>query len=384
MIKNFKIRNYKNFKDLSIDNLGQFNLLVGNNNTGKSNILEAILLYTNNFDLNSWRLVLQNRNEDITCFHAEGQTEDDMISAIAPLCIDRNLNMFKDSTDNSIVLGTDNDYLQVSLTHVVAKLTQLGQHTITKMVPYSEENKITSNMEEIRPAIISKTSRLDKTTFKSISRIALRTIKSLVWLDRGCLAKGAFVSPMPKNPIVFLACKAIDANLFEKSWSKISMTPMELEFSNILQLVYPNVNKVNLLKMPDGRNVPFVALNNGVRMPLSELGDGMTHIANILIALVSAQNGILLLDEVESGLHYTTLQTIWKSIFDIATRLNVQVIATTHSVDCIKAFTDYNIENNVHMGNIYSLGMNNNELTIKTYDDPKQIDNLLAGGLEIR
>lgn len=383
MIKNFKIKNYKNFKDLSIDNLGQFNLFVGNNNTGKSNVLEAILLYINNFDLNSWRLVLQNRNEDITCFHAEGQTEDDMINAIAPLCIDRNSNIFKAPTDNSIVLGTDNDYLQISLTHVVSKSIQLGQHTITKIVPYSE-NSISSNMETIRTAIISKTSRSDKTTFKSISRTALGTIKSFLWLDRGNLAKGVFVSPTPKNPIVFLACKAIDANLFEKSWSKISMTPMESEFSNILQLVYPNVDKVNLLKMPDGRNVPFVALRNGVRMPLSELGDGMTHIANILIALISAQNGILLLDEVESGLHYTTLQTIWKSIFDIATRLNVQVIATTHSVDCIKAFTDYNIENNVHMGNIYSLGINNNQLTIKTYDDPKQIDDLLAAGVEIR
>lgn len=383
MIKNFKIKNYKNFKDLSIDNLGQFNLLVGNNNTGKSNVLEAILLYINNFDLNSWRLVLQNRNEDITCFHAEGQTEDDMINAIAPLCIDRNSNIFKAPTDNSIVLGTDNDYLQISLTHVVSKSIQLGQHTITKIVPYSE-NSISSNMETIRTAIISKTSRSNKTTFKSISRRTLGTIKSFLWLDRGNLAKGVFVSPTPKNPIVFLACKAIDANLFEKSWSKISMTPMESEFSNILQLVYPNVNKVNLLKMPDGRNVPFVALRNGVRMPLSELGDGMTHIANILIALISAQNGILLLDEVESGLHYTTLQTIWKSIFDIATRLNVQVIATTHSVDCIKAFTDYNIENNVHMGNIYSLGINNNQLTIRTYDDPKQIDDLLAAGVEIR
>lgn len=383
MIKNFKIKNYKNFKDLSIDNLGQFNLLVGNNNTGKSNVLEAILLYINNFDLNSWRLVLQNRNEDITCFHAEGQTEDDMIKAIAPLCIDRNSNIFKAPTDNSIVLGTDNDYLQISLTHVVSKSIQLGQHTITKIVPYSE-NSISSNMETIRTAIISKTSRSDKTTFKSISLKTLGTIKSFLWLDRGNLAKGVFVSPTPKNPIVFLGCKAIDANLFEKSWSKISMTPMESEFSNILQLVYPNVDKVNLLKMPDGRNVPFVALRNGVRMPLSELGDGMTHIANILIALISAQNGILLLDEVESGLHYTTLQTIWKSIFDIATRLNVQVIATTHSVDCIKAFTDYNIENNVHMGNIYSLGINNNQLAIKTYDDPKQIDDLLAAGVEIR
>lgn len=200
---------------------------------------------------------------------------------------------------------------------------------------------------------------------------------------RSWLTRGAMVSPTPKCHLVFLSCKAIDANLFEKSWSRISMTPMESEFFNILQLVYPNIDKVNLLKMPDGRNVPFVALKNGVRMPLSELGDGMTHISNILIALVSAQNGVLLLDEIESGLHVTTLRTVWNSIFDIATRLHIQVFATTHSIDCIRAFTDYNI-NNVHMGNIYRLGMDNNQLGITIYDDPHKIDDLLAAGIDIR
>lgn len=381
MIKNFKIQNYKNLENLSIENLGQFNLLVGNNNTGKSNILEALLLYFNKFSLDSIQTILDNRNEDISCFHGDGKTEEELIKTLGPLCPDRNYNSLKQAANNSIVIGTDNDYLQIALIHAVSRQIQLGQHTITQMAPYSQKGS--SSLEEVRPAILSRTSRTDNTTFKTLSRTAFSTISSLVWLDRSNFARGVMLPPTPRCPIVFLSCKAIDANLFEKNWSKISMTPEEAEFFNVLQKIYPAIDKVNLLKMPDGRDVPFVALKNGVRMPLSELGDGMTHVANILIALVGAQNGVLLLDELESGLHVSTLRIIWKSIFDIATRLNVQVFATTHSIDCIRAFTDYNIEKK-NMGSIYKLGWENNVLGITMYNDPNVVDDLLAAGVDIR
>ena len=50
-------------------------------------------------------------------------------------------------------------------------------------------------------------------------------------------------------------------------------------------------------------------------------------------------DGILLIDEIESGLHYSALLDVWKLIFKTAKDLNVQVFATTHSKDCIEAFT---------------------------------------------
>lgn len=40
----------------------------------------------------------------------------------------------------------------------------------------------------------------------------------------------------------------------------------------------------------------------------------------------------------DSGLHFTTLVDVWRLIFDTAARLDVQVVATTHSWDCIEAF----------------------------------------------
>jgi AAA15 family ATPase/GTPase len=54
--------------------------------------------------------------------------------------------------------------------------------------------------------------------------------------------------------------------------------------------------------------------------------------------MVNAQDGYLLIDEFENGLHYSVQEQVWEVVFTLAKSLNVQVFATTHSSDCIKAF----------------------------------------------
>jgi AAA15 family ATPase/GTPase len=74
------------------------------------------------------------------------------------------------------------------------------------------------------------------------------------------------------------------------------------------------------------------------RIPLRSLGEGMTRLFGIVLALVNVQNGLLLIDEIDSGLHYTVFPDLWRLVFKLAARLNVQVFATTHSWDCIAGF----------------------------------------------
>ena len=58
----------------------------------------------------------------------------------------------------------------------------------------------------------------------------------------------------------------------------------------------------------------------------------------IILSLCNARNGILLIDEIENGLHYSVQPLVWKTIFQLAQKLDVQVFATTHSRDCVLAF----------------------------------------------
>ena len=75
-------------------------------------------------------------------------------------------------------------------------------------------------------------------------------------------------------------------------------------------------------------------------LPIRSLGDGMQRLLGIALALVNARDGLLLIDEIENGLHYLTQPDLWRLIFQLARDLNVQVFATTHSWDCIEAFQE--------------------------------------------
>ncbi|MCY4304500.1 MAG: AAA family ATPase [Aestuariivita sp.] len=74
-------------------------------------------------------------------------------------------------------------------------------------------------------------------------------------------------------------------------------------------------------------------------VPLKRLGDGVQRLLGIALALANCQNGILLIDEVENGIHYSILPKLWDMIFKTAQEGNIQVIAATHSWDCISSFT---------------------------------------------
>ena len=73
-------------------------------------------------------------------------------------------------------------------------------------------------------------------------------------------------------------------------------------------------------------------------LPLRSMGDGINRILTIILAMVNCENGYLLIDEFENGLHYSVQEKLWEIIFYLAERLNIQVFATTHSNDAIEVF----------------------------------------------
>lgn len=68
------------------------------------------------------------------------------------------------------------------------------------------------------------------------------------------------------------------------------------------------------------------------------MGDGINRILTIILALVNSDNGFLLIDEFENGLHHSIQEKLWEIIFNLANKLNVQIFVTTHSEDCISGF----------------------------------------------
>lgn len=73
-------------------------------------------------------------------------------------------------------------------------------------------------------------------------------------------------------------------------------------------------------------------------IPTNLMGGGFEKLLKIALTMIQFQNGIVLIDEIENGLYYSVQQKLWDAIFNWANALNVQVFATTHSMECIEAF----------------------------------------------
>jgi AAA15 family ATPase/GTPase len=72
-------------------------------------------------------------------------------------------------------------------------------------------------------------------------------------------------------------------------------------------------------------------------LPINIMGDGIRRILSILTVISNIQGGVLFVDEIENGLHYSTLQILWKAILKALDVYHVQLFATTHSNECIGA-----------------------------------------------
>ncbi|HHY66502.1 MAG TPA: ATP-binding protein [Alicyclobacillus sp.] len=101
-----------------------------------------------------------------------------------------------------------------------------------------------------------------------------------------------------------------------------------------LRLIEPDVEKVEIEDV-----IPSIWMKD-IHSPvtLPSLGHGTSRLFDLTLALANAAHGILLVDEIENGLHYSVQFGIWKLMVDTARRSNVQVFATTHSWECIEAF----------------------------------------------
>ena len=72
-------------------------------------------------------------------------------------------------------------------------------------------------------------------------------------------------------------------------------------------------------------------------VPLPVMGEGMTRIARIVLAVSATPNGVVLIDEIENGLHHSALTDVWQVVEKAASQFGTQVFATTHSLECVQA-----------------------------------------------
>ena len=110
----------------------------------------------------------------------------------------------------------------------------------------------------------------------------------------------------------------------------------EETFQKLLAKIDARIKKVRIHPGEDGNQV-VVDIGLSELLPLAQVGQGVYRLATILADIIGEKTDVLLIDEIENGLHHSVQKQIWTGLAEVAKELNVQIFATTHSGECLHA-----------------------------------------------
>jgi predicted ATPase len=122
----------------------------------------------------------------------------------------------------------------------------------------------------------------------------------------------------------------------------VVLTPNEEIIIEALGSIEPRTQRIASLGFDSHKNsrsrggIVVRLAGSNQRIPIGSTGDGMWRILGLALAIVNAKDGVLLVDEIDTGLHFSAMADMWKLIWETAQELDVQVFATTHNNKSIK------------------------------------------------
>jgi AAA15 family ATPase/GTPase len=293
--KSLKIENFRCFQSFELQQLGRLNLLVGTNNSGKTSIIEAIQLLSSRTNLESLEELMIGRGEYILSDEFDGRRELDI----------RHLFF-----GNEIEIG--------SIFSV-----------------FDSSNK---NNEKFTMSIVENRQRMEIVAQISSMRLNF-PLSSLGGLFLDVPYHRRFRKDT-KYPTHFVTSSSLTTRKMVELFDRVVLTPEEDLVTGALQILEPSIERIAIIGSEkyrkDGVRSGFVVRfsNSDRRIPIGSMGDGMWRILGLTLAIVNARNGVLLVDEIDTGFHFSTMSNMWRLIWETAKRLNVQVFATTHNSDC--------------------------------------------------
>ncbi len=324
-ISSIQIENYRIFEQFAIPRLGRVNLIAGKNNVGKSCLLEALQVYASRGAPSVLIDILQERDE---------------------LPAQQSMNL-KEITDG--VRNLFHGRKKIAEETLPIRMTGTGEagavFELSVGYPYDDSRTLDQGARQHRIAETSvlAANSVSATLIPALMRRQDSVLLQVIRLESFAQYADPFLeSTLPAStPCVALAARGLTAEKITKLWDEIALTRVESEIIRALRIIAPDVEAVNIVgrgERPSQVVAKVRRKQDPEPIPLRSLGEGMNRLFGLSLALVNARNGLLLIDEIESGLHYSVQLEVWRLILQMAQSLNVQVFASTHSWDCISAF----------------------------------------------
>ena len=150
-----------------------------------------------------------------------------------------------------------------------------------------------------------------------------------------------------ESSVRFLPTMRMETIQMTALWDEVQANDEDALVLQTLRYIEPRVER--LLARGEGEQRSFWVRLKGQKelVRLSSVGDGMRHLLALALNVAMSANRYLLIDEIDLGLHHSVMAKMWRMLIESARRLNIQVFATTHSIDCINALAEVQKELNL-------------------------------------
>ena len=330
MLRTLRISGFRGLREFSMSGLGRVNLLVGTNNCGKTSVLEAIhMLSVPGTPLPLWQAQLR-RGELIDA------TDEPQID-IAHLIFGRKLALGAGFTIKGDGATGQQDFVASLVVHERQEFPSGLQRQV-----FDEDEE---NGDDIPPAPgLLKSTGLGLTwAIGSLVRnLGLPITRRGGVRSRSLVTSRDDSGTETQGEVLLITTEGLSRDRTISMFERIVLTPNEATLLRALRTIEPEIERIasigtyarQSLRELRGGLAMMVA---GQRIPIGSMGDGIWRLLGIALALVSARGGVLLIDEIDTGLHYSVLVDMWRLVLETARSLDVQVFATTHSRDCYEA-----------------------------------------------
>jgi predicted ATPase len=334
MISSFRISGFKLFRHLEVPRLGGLNLFVGKNNTGKSCLLEAIELYSCGSPRDVLRVALRREQDGSRRRRGEGYYRSESLNLLQPLfgLFHRDRGQVSQLLQIRLDAGRYGSELSIDCEPFLSDMID-GDLPMEKFGHLEPQNRQQFLREVLRDVL--HIHRGDK---KLRSEVFDRSLRGFPIPEEALEAEG-WIHP-DFLPVAFLPARGFTNEDAKRLWDKASLTDKDEVLLTWLRLVDREIRDLRYLSdSTSSSDLPYLKINGDRgRVSLSSQGDGLTRLFHIGLAMSDASRGILLIDEFENGLHWEVQKEIWSALLRASMDFGIQVFATTHSWDCIKAF----------------------------------------------
>jgi predicted ATPase len=310
MAKSIKISNFRCFKDTELTDCRRINLVVGENGSGKTALLESILLSAGAGADLALRMRQWRGFENV---QGLGTVQDFDESLWGDLFYN-----FRFNAKIGIRLGGNEDHKRsLKISFIPAK------QTVTRV---AREREV--ELADFLPA----TSGIE---FDWIGPRGSHDNSRAEIVAGRLQIKGSTLSPI--QTAFFASNHTYSAIETANRFSLLSRMGNELAIVEAFRQHFKNAEDLTL-EIAGGVPMVFVALKNQRRkVPINLVSAGMNRLVSMLVAIPTLKNGIMIIDEVENGFYYQRFPLLWTMLNEFSKEYAVQIFASTHSLECLTA-----------------------------------------------